>query len=519
MQSNRTLLLITGVVLMILLALGAVGLWLFGGSGGPDEDAEPAAQTGIVFVRVVDTFAGKRMLTPVGIGAGSDGGFFVTLRDLAHVAEYDRGGDFVRSWGTRGLAAGQMMVPIGVAVDRAGGRVYVTDRSRLRLMCYDLEGNLRWEQALLNPLTPALTEDGVAVTTFGPVVRFDPEGSVLGEYGTRGESPGQFDYPRGIAVGPDGEAYIADSNNARVQRIQFSGELTATVDWIDGRPPLNQQDDSVKYLLPAGVTLDSQGRVYLLDGFRMRVFVLDPATGEQVHMFEFPSGSVPGQLYLPSGIAYLGGDTFAITDTGNDRVQIFRLLLPGENTPLRRNPWLWLLSLLLLLPLLPLLFKKRHFVTEETLERASAESRLRLLAAVLKKLHVLPDVYERYKDRVEDGVDVGQYFVKAEVPKEQPVDKKSRRTKRADAEEGLVEVPAKAAEIVAEAAREADPEELLARAAEPTRVQRLMFARHIVVCVDGTQCDRFTDRERKVRDYEEIVEEYELDSEGGAEAG
>jgi len=517
MSSNRTLLIVTGVVLIILLALGAVGLWLFGGQGGPDEDAKPSSQTGIVLVRVVDTFAGKRMLTPTGIGAGSDGGFFVTLRDLAHVAEYDSDGDFLRSWGDRGLQVGQMMVPIGVAVDRPGGRVYVTDRSRLRLLCYDLEGNLRWEKPVLNPLTPAITEDGVAVTTFGPVVRFDSEGNVLGEYGTRGHEVGQFDYPRGIAVGEDGEAYIADSNNARVQRIQFAGEVTATVDWVDGRPPLTQDDDSVKYLLPASATLDDEGLLYILDGFRMRVFVIDPETGDQVHLFEFTSGSTPGQLYLPSGITFLSGDTFAITDTANDRVQIFRLLLPAKNNPLARNPWLWLLLLLLLLPLLPLLFKKRHFVTEETLERATADGRLRLLAAVLKKMYVLPEVYAAYKDKIEDGVDVGQYFELAQVREEQdePAEKKGRGKRGAKAADEVVPVEAQTpAEIFAEpvVAAPDDPEALLARASEPTRIQKLMFARHIIVCAESGQCDRFVDRGRKVRDYDEIVEEFELDN-------
>lgn len=190
MTSRRTLIIAIVLVLLVLAGLGVASLLLFGGEGpsqGGDWEGTKPSETGIVFVKSIETYGEFRLTTPVGIGAGSDGGFYVTLRDQATVVQFDREGDYVRHWGERGLEQGQMMVPLGVAVDRAGDRVYVTDRSRLRLLCYDLEGTYRWEVPVLNPLTPSVTDEGVAVTTFGPLVLFNAEGGVLGEYGSRGE--------------------------------------------------------------------------------------------------------------------------------------------------------------------------------------------------------------------------------------------------------------------------------------------------------------------------------------------
>ena len=481
MSSKRPLLVVIVLAAIILLALGSFALWLFGRPDvRADADGDSPAETGIVSVRVIDAFDGKRILTPVGIGAGSNGGFFVTLRDAAHVIEFNANGDFVRSWGERGLQAGQMMVPLGVAVDRAGGRVYVTDRSRLRLICYDLEGGLRWEVPVLNPLTPAVTPDGVAVTTFGPLVLFDAEGVLQGEFGSRGEVPGQFDYPRGIAVADADTAFIADSNNARVQRVRFSGEATATVDWVYGRPPRDQDDTTTLFGIPASATLDEDGRLYVLDGFRAEVAVLDPETGEELHRFVFSTGTSPGQVWMPSGIAHLGGNTFAVTDTANDRVQIFRLLMPGENTVIARSPWLLYLLPLLLLPLLLFFGRKRWFVTAETLERATSEGRLRLLAAVLKRIHVLPEVFAAYQDVEEEGVAIGEYLIAVEPPAD------------------------------LDACGDLTAEERLARAAGRSSLQKLLLARHRVVSADEIQGARLSDVGAHVRAYDELVSEYRL---------
>lgn len=419
MKSNRIGIAILVLVALLLLGLGGLYVWLTGGAPASQKGKGRPAAEGLIHVRTIYTANGESLFKPVGIGADGDGGFYITLRDKQRVIEFDRQGDWIRSWGERGLGQGQMMAPVGIAVDRAADHVYVTDRSRLRLIAYSTEGRFQWEVAILNPLTPSVRKDGLAVTTFGPIALLSKEGEFLEEVGSRGPEKGQFDYARGIAPVGENEAIIADSNNTRVQRVQLSGEPTASVVWVDGRPPYFQDDPDTKYGVPSSVALDGKGRAFVLDGFRHSIVVLDAESGKRLHAFTDLEGAEDGRFRLPTGIAYLGGDHFAITDTYNDRVQIVRLLLPGENNVVSRNPWvIRLLPLLALLLLPPLLGRKRWYATTSALETADARSELRLLAALGGRLHVVPEDVDRFGDVVERDVRLGDYLVAVGEPGE-----------------------------------------------------------------------------------------------------
>lgn len=415
---NRRLVIVIVVLLLVLLGLG--GLYVFIAGGRPDaataKKAKPASETGLVHVKTIYMADGQNLYHPVGIGADERGNFFVTLRDAAKVIEFDRNGTSVRTWGDRGLQAGQMMAPLGVAVDRLAGHVYVTDRMRLRLIAYDTQGRYLWEVPVLNALAPVVTKDGVAVLSFGPIALFDSEGQLIKEVGSRGYEKGMVDYPRAAAALPDGSLVVADSNNCRVQRLKLEGETTATALWVLGTPPRFQDDPETMFGVPSGVAVDERGRAFVLDGFRHTITAVDTQTGKVIHQFKDLEGQADGLFRLPTGIAYLGDRTFAITDTYNDRVQIVRLLLPEENTVLARSPWLqWLLVPLLLLPVLWFLLRRRHYATAEALDAAAEREELRLVAGALKRVGVLPEVYDRFAEVTEHDVRMGDFLVRLET--------------------------------------------------------------------------------------------------------
>ncbi len=411
MHVNKRLIVI--IIVVLLLLLGLAGLWAFlaGGSSETPGQEKPAAEVGLVHVRTIYMANGMNLALPTGIGSDAEGNFFVTLRDAAKVIEFERDGDAVRVWGEKGLAPGQMMVATGVAIDRLAGRVYVTDRSRLRLIAYDTRGVYQWEVPILNPLAPVVTKEGIAVLTFGPVALFDQEGRLITQAGTRGLEVGQLDYPRAGAALGDGSLVVADTNNCRVQRIRIEGEVTATALWVEGEPPRFQDDPQTLFGVPSGVAVDEKGRAFVLDGFRYKIAVLDTKDGKVLHTFELTDGTADGTFHLPTGIAYLGDRTFAVTDTYNDRVQIIRLLLPEENTVIARYPWLaWLLLPLALLPIAWLLWRRRVHATATLLDRAAADERLRLLVGAFKRIGVLAGVYERYAEVEERDVAIGPFL-------------------------------------------------------------------------------------------------------------
>jgi DNA-binding beta-propeller fold protein YncE len=53
---------------------------------------------------------------------------------------------------------------------------------------------------------------------------FDGEGRFLLDVGTAGSEPGEFWMPAGVAIGRNGEIYVADSYNCRVQLFRRVGE-------------------------------------------------------------------------------------------------------------------------------------------------------------------------------------------------------------------------------------------------------------------------------------------------------
>ena len=262
-------------------------------------------------------------------------------------------------------------------------------------------------------------------------------------------------------IDDEGNVYVADTNNTRVQRVQRTGDVTATVDWVLGEPPRFQDDPDTRFVVPSGITVDDNGRVVVLDGFNHSITLIDKETGEEIYEFPERQGPTDGTFQLPTAISHISGDYFVVTDTFNDRVQIIRLLAPDENNLLARNPWLlWLLPLLLL-PLLFFMFKKRYFATEELLARRSTRATLASCLLWHRSYTGLPDVYERFKDVAEEDVVLGEYL--------------------------------EAVEVKPEDAADTSDDALLAQAAKRTLGEKLLFARHRVLCVDEDQGQRMAE--------------------------
>ncbi|HZL92991.1 MAG TPA: hypothetical protein VFB99_05080, partial [Vicinamibacterales bacterium] len=88
---------------------------------------------------------------------------------------------------------------------------------------------LQWTSPpLVNPQDIAISPDGtVFVTDIGDETLPDrsgvyvtrPDGSLVGRFGRYGNYDGQFLVAHGVAVGKDGEVYVADFTGRRVQKF------------------------------------------------------------------------------------------------------------------------------------------------------------------------------------------------------------------------------------------------------------------------------------------------------------
>lgn len=97
----------------------------------------------------------------------------------------------------------------------------------------------------------------VADTDNNRVQAFGPSGAYVRAWGTNGTGNGQFRSPYGIAAGPDGTVYVADTTNSRIQR--FSPDGTYLGQW-DGSSSV-----AGRFSVPTAVAVNPAGTVYVAD--------------------------------------------------------------------------------------------------------------------------------------------------------------------------------------------------------------------------------------------------------------
>jgi uncharacterized protein (TIGR03663 family) len=168
----------------------------------------------------------------------------------------------------------------------------------------------------------ALDADGniyVADSQNHRVQVLSPEGSFLREWGGEGNAPGQFKEPWGIAISPEGAIYVADTWNHRVQVFDAQGELqNMWGTFSEVSSPMGSGDSLYG---PRDVVFDDEGYLYLTDTGNKRVVKYDQ-DGNMIDAVG-GAGAGPGQFQEPVGLAFDADGLLYVADTWNQRVQVF----------------------------------------------------------------------------------------------------------------------------------------------------------------------------------------------------
>jgi DNA-binding beta-propeller fold protein YncE len=153
-----------------------------------------------------------------------DGTFFVADGyQNRRIVKFDKNGNYVKAWGTEGKEPGQFGGTVHcVAVDARSRRVYACDSANQRVQVFDENGTFVTQWAVPNASHIIVTQDeSVWVSRMRPDNRIEkrsPDGKLLTYWGTPGELSGGFDNPHDFSIDSDGNVYVVQSQNYRVEK-------------------------------------------------------------------------------------------------------------------------------------------------------------------------------------------------------------------------------------------------------------------------------------------------------------
>jgi DNA-binding beta-propeller fold protein YncE len=182
---------------------------------------------------------------------------------------------------------GRLLVTLGVEGKGAGGKDGFRAPDDL---VFDSHGNMY-----------------VADSGNGRIVKLDPEGKYLLEWGKKGKEPGQFATAHGLAIDKQDRIYVADRGNKRVQIFDRDGKHLA--DWSGFGNPFG-------LIVIGDELLASEGDIH-------KIFHLD-TTGKIT-----TSWGDPKTLLLPHLMAVNSQGTLFVTEVNGKRVQLFRHASPA----------------------------------------------------------------------------------------------------------------------------------------------------------------------------------------------
>jgi hypothetical protein len=166
-----------------------------------------------------------------------------------------------------------------------------------------------------NPQNIAIDSEGnVYITDLGNrrVQQFDNDGTFLKAWGSSGSGAGQFNSVSGIAV-DENSVYVVDNQLNKIQKFDFDGNFVTQ--WG------TQGNDPGQFMYPSGITIGSNSTVLVVDtgNHRIQQFSSD---GDFIMMFG-SSGSSNDKFISPIGITTDSEDNIYVSDPSSNQIKIF----------------------------------------------------------------------------------------------------------------------------------------------------------------------------------------------------
>lgn len=272
-----------------------------------------------------------QLVGPYGVGVDSKG--------LVYVADQKVGAVFIFNTDTRDvdmIKNGEGNIRFGwingIAIDD-NDRLFVTDGKFRRVYVFDKEHKLTGQinEGLVDPNGVAIDKENrllyVVDTQADQVVVYDADSlKLIRRMGKGGQKhfltdPGNFAAPTNVAVDKDGNVFVTDTLNDRVEIFDADGEFIRT---------FGKNGDGIgQFARPKGIAIDGDGHIWVADEMLDRVQIFDiearPLAVIGGH------GNMPGNFKALVGIAFdAKNNRMFTTEQYPGRMQMFQYVTDAE---------------------------------------------------------------------------------------------------------------------------------------------------------------------------------------------
>jgi DNA-binding beta-propeller fold protein YncE len=239
---------------------------------------------------------------PRDVAVDSHGNIFVACNSDGTVRKFDSQGNPAGSWGGTAKNGEPMFKELfGIVIDPSNDSVYVLDSGAGAVLHFDAQGNLKGDMLkshLYYPRGLALGQNGeilVADTGGQKIVRASAaQGNIVGEFGHPPESSGDVCEPVDVVASSNGETFLFDARNDRIQH--FTADGTLDKQWaVTGKIAARDSGH---------LALDQHDRLYFAVPSKKEINVFNKA-GEILATWPQESGESPVGLFVDKENMYV----------------------------------------------------------------------------------------------------------------------------------------------------------------------------------------------------------------------